>query len=137
MNSLFILNYYIAPLSGSQGQDRAWQGNHRGVDLLQLYCSCRQQCLPVRHRSLQAFFYLGYSNKQPSRYLKLRAYIIILQRRSAEFSIDASLTDAYTFKHQRRLEDTRKAIKTTYAHLLAGSLEDLYVIIYHGLDGTL
>jgi hypothetical protein len=32
--------------------------------------------------------------------------------------------DAYSAKHDKRLQDTRKGIKTTHANLLAGGLED-------------
>ena len=59
------------------------------------------------------------------RYLKLRAYFIVMRRRRTEFSLAGLETDAYTAKHYTRLQDVLKSIKTENANLLAGGLEDL------------
>ena len=51
--------------------------------------------------------------------------MIVFRRRQSEFRLGDEGTDAYTAKHTKRLNDTRKSIKTVHANLLAGSLEDL------------
>ena len=51
--------------------------------------------------------------------------MIVFRRRQSEFQLGGDGTDAYMAKHTKRLNDTRKSIKTVHANLLAGSLEDL------------
>ena len=77
------------------------------------------RCLPESWPSIWADPWLD------TRYLKVRAYIIVFRHRQSEFSLDGERTDAYTAKHTERLNSTRKSIKTTHADMLAGSLEDL------------
>jgi hypothetical protein len=112
--------------AGSGDAGKAWERDDRHMDLLRLRRGGREHHLPVlvafapphatRVKTLR--FHFGV------RYLKVRAYLIIFQRRRTEFGLGSLDQDAYSVKHNKRLQDAQKGIKTTHANLLAGGLED-------------